>query len=462
MDSIDSKYLLMTQTPIPKLVVKLAIPSIVSMIVTALYNAADTYFVSQINTSASGAVGVSFSLMAIIQAIGFTMGMGSGNLIARLLGRKNSEEASKVIATGFFTTFGIGVIFSLLAFIFIDPLVRFLGATETIFPYARDYTQYILIGAPFIMSSYVLNNILKFQGSALYSMFGIGIGALINIALDPVFIFSLNMGTGGAALATSISQFIGFCILLVASGKGGNINISIKNFTPRRDIYKEIIRTGIPSFYRQGLASITWIVLNHTAGPFGDAAISGMSIVGRVFFFAVSALIGFGQGFQPVCGYNYGARLYKRVLEAFWFCIKTAAAGLAILAVIGFITAPDIVALFRRTDPAVIEIGTTAMRLQCITLPLSALIIITNMMLQTIGKSKEASILSLSRQGLFFLPVILILPRIIGLAGIQSSQPIADIATFIAALFMGLRATKELKFLQREQDYISKRPELTV
>jgi putative MATE family efflux protein len=458
MSDTDNKYLLMTQTPVPKLVVKLAIPSIVSMVVTAIYNMADTFFVSQINTSASGAVGISFSFMAIIQAIGFTMGMGSGNYIARLLGQKNSKEASKVIATSFFTTFGIGIIFSLLALIFIDPLVRLLGATETIFPYARDYTLFILIGAPFIMTSYVLNNILKFQGSALFSMYGIGIGAIINIVLDPIFIFGLDMGTGGAALATSISQFIGFCILLFASGKGGNIKISIKNFTPRWPVYKEIIRTGIPSFYRQGLASITWIVLNQTAGPFGDAAIAGMSIVGRVFFFAVSALIGFGQGFQPVCGYNYGARLYKRVLEAFWFCIKAASTGLAILAIIGFITAPDIVALFRRTDSVVIEIGATAMRFQCITLPLSAWIIITNMMLQTIGKSKEASILSLSRQGLFFLPVILILPHIIGLAGIQSSQPIADIATFIVSLSMGLRTTKELKLLQREQDYFLKVP----
>lgn len=455
MSSIDNKYIKMTQTPVPKLIVTLAIPSIISMVVTAVYNMADTYFVSQIGTSASGAVGISFSLMAIIQAIGFTMGMGSGNYIAKLLGQKNSEEASKVAATGFFTTFGVGVVFSLLVLIFINPLVRFLGATETIFPYARDYTLFILIGAPFIMSSYVLNNILKFQGSAFYSMFGIGIGGIINIILDPIFIFSLNMGTGGAALATSISQFIGFCILLFASGKGGNIKISIKNFAPRLAVYKEIIRTGMPSFFRQSLASITGIVLNNAAGPFGDAAIAAMSIVNRVFLFAVSALIGFGQGFQPVCGYNYGARLYKRVLEAYWFSIKTALSCLVILAVAGFIAAPDIVALFRRDDPAVIEIGTTAMRLQSITLPLSAWIIITNMLTQTTGKSREASILSLSRQGLFFLPAILILPRIIGLAGIQSSQPVADIATFLLSLYMGLNTAKGIKQLQSVQETIS-------
>lgn len=454
MDSIDSKYQLMTQTPVPKLVVKLAIPSIISMVVTAIYNMADTFFVSQINTSASGAVGVSFSLMAIIQAIGFTMGMGSGNLVAKLLGQKDPKEASKVVATTFYTTLGLGVLFSLLVLIFINPLVRLLGATETIFPYARGYTLFILLGAPFIMSSYVLNNILKFQGSAFYSMFGIGIGAILNIALDPIFIFTLDMGTAGAALATSISQFIGFCILLYASGKGGNIKINIKNFKPEWAVYKEVIRTGIPSFYRQGLASITGIVLNQTAGPFGDAAIAGMSIVGRVFFFAISALIGFGQGFQPVCGYNYGARLYKRVIEAFRFCIKTASVGLVILAVIGFIWAPDIVALFRRTDPVVIEIGTMAMRLQCVTLPLSAWIIITNMMLQTIGKPKEASVLSLSRQGLFFLPVILVLPHMIGLLGIQASQPIADIATFILSLSMGVKAARELRLLQQEQDQV--------
>ena len=337
MKSLDAKYIKMTQTPIPNLVVNLAVPSIISMVITAVYNMADTYFVSQINTSASGAVGISFSLMALVQAIGFTMGMGSGNYIAQLLGQKDPDKAAKVAATGFFTTFGLGVVFSVAGMIFLNPLVRLLGATPTILPYALDYTRYILLGIPFIMSSYVLNNILRFQGSASYSMFGIGFGGILNIILDPIFIFKLNMGTGGAALATSISQFISFCLLFIASGKGGNLKISFANFKPKLEIYKEILRIGMPSFYRQSLASITGIILNQTAGPFGDAAIAAMSIIARVFHLAFAALLGFGQGFQPVSGYNYGAKLYDRVVEAFWFCIKISAIGLTIVSVAGFI-----------------------------------------------------------------------------------------------------------------------------
>jgi Na+-driven multidrug efflux pump len=283
-------------------------------------------------------------------------------------------------------------------------------------------------------------------------MFGIGFGGILNIILDPIFIFSLNMGTAGAALATIISQFVSFCLLLLASGKGGNLKISFANFTPKLDIYKEILRIGMPSFYRQSLASITGIILNQTAGPFGDAAIAAMSIVARVFHLAVAALIGFGQGFQPVSGYNFGAKLYNRVVEAFWFCIKISVIGLTIASIIGFIFAPQIISIFRKDDLQVIQIGAVAMRYQCVTFPLSAWIIINNMLVQTIGKSREASILSLARQGLFFLPLILTLPVFLGLTGIQLSQPLADVATFIMALPMGIRVVNELKQLQKVQE----------
>ncbi|HEX2927481.1 MAG TPA: MATE family efflux transporter [Ruminiclostridium sp.] len=450
METANSKYLKMTQTPIPRLVCTLAIPTIISMMISSIYNMADTFFVGQIGTSASAAVGISFSLMAIVQAIGFTLGMGSGNYISRLLGQQNSKDASYVASTAFFTALGVGALFTIIGLIFLDPLVRVLGATPTILPYAKDYVFYILIGIPFITASFVLNNILRFQGSAFYAMFGITFGGLLNIGLDPLFIFGFNMGTGGAALATIISQFISFCLLLFASGRGGNIKINLKDFKFDWSIYKEILSGGLPSFYRQGLASIATICLNLIAGPFGDAAIAAMSIVTRVFQFAVSILLGFGQGFQPVCGFNYGAKLYGRVIEAFWFCIKTAVIVLSIMAVIGFIFAPQIISIFRKGDPAVTSIGTMAFRLQCITFPLSSWIIINNMLLQTIGESKKASILALARQGLFFLPPILILPKLFGILGIELSQPIADLLTFIIAIPMGTRVLNKLKILQKE------------
>jgi putative MATE family efflux protein len=430
-----SKFEKMTQTPIPRLIINLAIPTIISMLITSHYNMADTFFVGKIGTSATAAVGISFSLMAIVQAVGFTLGMGSGNYISRLLGQQNAKDASNVAAAAFFTSIGIGAVLTVIGLILIDPLVNALGATPTIHPYARDYIRYILLGIPFIMASYVLNNILRFQGSALFAMFGILLGTILNIGLDPVFIFVLNMGTGGAALATIISQFISFCLLLFASGKGGNLKIRLKDFSFDWAIYKEILRGGLPSFYRQGLASIATIALNLVSRPFGDAAIAAMSIVGRVLFLAISILLGFGQGFQPVCGFNYGAKLYNRVLEGSWFCVKTAAVFLCAASLIGFIFAPQIIAVFRRDDLEVIRIGTLALRLQCITFPLSSLIIIGNMLLQTIGEAKKASILALARQGLFFLPLIIILPRVFGLLGIQLSQPIADIFA-LSSLFL--------------------------
>ncbi len=441
----SKKFIKMTQTPIPKLICTLAVPTIISMMITSVYNMADTYFVGQIGTSASAAVGVSFSLMSIIQAIGFTLGMGSGNYISRLLGQRDAEKASKVAATSFFTALGFGAFITLIGLIFLDPLVRLLGATPTNITYVKDYVGYILIGAPFMTASFVLNNLLRFQGSAFYSMFGIGFGGLLNIALDPLFIFTFGMGTGGAALATIISQFVSFCILLFASGKSGNIKISFRNLTPSRAIYKEILTGGLPSFYRQGLASISTICLNQIAGPFGDPVIAAMSIVSRVYMFGISLLLGFGQGFQPVCGFNYGARLYDRVLQAFWFCVKLAAVMMFLMAVAGFIMAPGIIAQFRKDDPDVIRIGTDALRMQCVTFSLSSWIVINNMLLQTIGKAAKASILALARQGLFFLPMILVLPHLFGVVGIQLSQPIADVMTFILAIPMGISVLRELK-----------------
>lgn len=444
-ETAEEKYIRMTETPVKKLICSLAIPTIISMLITSIYNMADTFFVGKIGTSATAAVGISFSIMAIIQAIGFTCGMGSGNYIARLLGNKEREKACRVAATGFVTAFVIGTILAVIGLIFIKPLVYFLGATDTIYPYAKSYVQVILIGMPYMTTGFVMNNILRFQGSAFYAMLGIGSGAILNIILDPIFIFGLNMGVQGAAISTIIGQFVSFCILFHNCSIGGNIKIELRKFTPKWEIYREILRGGLPSFYRQGLSSISTIVLNLSAGVYGDAAIAAMSIVTRVFMFALSALLGFGQGFQPVCGFNYGAKKYNRVLDAFWFCIKSAFIFLIIVDIIGFIFAPEIISLFRKEDLEVIKIGTKALRFQCISFPLSAWIIITTMLLQTIGKSAKASILSLSRQGVFFIPAIIIMPKIIGLTGVQCSQTIADVLTFIMAVPLGLSVIKELK-----------------
>ena len=441
----QDKYTQMTTAPIPGLVTRLAVPTIISMLVTAFYNMADTFFVGRIGTSASAAVGVVFSAMAIIQACGFFFGHGSGNYISRALGAGDAEDAGRMAATGFFSALIAGAVLAALGIAFIDPLARMLGSTDTILPYATAYMRYILIGAPWMMASLVLNNQLRFQGSAFYSMIGIASGAVLNIALDPLLIFTFNMGIAGAALATILSQFVSFCLLLAGTRKGGNLRIRPANFTPSLRYYGAIINGGMPSLCRQGLNSVGTICLNLGAGLYGDAAIAAMSIVSRIVMFANSCVIGYGQGFQPVCGFCYGAKLYGRVKQAFWFCVKVATAFLCCAAVAAFAFAPQLVAIFRKGDPDVLAVGAFALRVQCLTFPLSAWITLCNMMMQTIGKSVRASFLAMARQGLFFIPAVLILPRLFGLTGLQVSQAVADVITFAVSIPLQISVFREME-----------------
>lgn len=443
------KYL--TEEKIPTLVLNMAVPSIISMLITSFYNMADTFFVGQIGTTATAAVGVIFPLMSIIQALGFTFGHGSGNYISRKLGQGEVEDAKKMAATGFVSALIAGAIFGLVGLIFLDGLVGILGATPTIAPYARQYAMYILIGTPFMASSLVLNNQLRFQGSAFFGMIGMGVGAVLNIALDPLFIFVLDMGVSGAALATILSQIVSFCLLLRGCTRGGNIAISLKNFSPSWARYKEIARGGTPSLFRQGLGSVATICLNFAAGIYGDAAIAGMSIVTRVLQFANSAIIGLGQGFQPVCGFNYGAKLYGRVRKAFWFTVSLAFCVLLIGSIVGIAFAPQIIVIFRKEDLEVIKIGALSLRLQCIFLPLSAFVVGSNMMLQTIGKPVKASISAAARTGLFFVPAILILPQFFGLLGVQMSQAVADLCSFVLCVPLAGTTLLEMKRLEKER-----------
>ena len=388
----QDKHKMMTTAPIPKLVTSLAIPTIISMLVTSFYVMADTYFVGQINTQSTAAVGISFSIMAIIQAFGFFFGHGSGNYISRKLGAKDYANAEKMASTGFFYAFSFGLLIAIIGNIFLTPICILLGSTETILPYAEKYLGIILLGAPFMASSLVLNNQMRFQGNAVYAMIGIIIGAVINIGLDPLLIFVLDMGVSGAALSTIISQFCSFMVLMYMYSKGTNIKIRFRNFTPSFAYLKEITYGGIPSLSRQGLVSLSTIMLNVAAGRYGDAAIAGMSIVTRICMFINSFVIGFGQGFQPVCGFNYGAGLYKRVREGFYFCVKTGVIFLTVCSIIGYLYAPEIVSWFRKDDPSVIEIGAAALRWQLITLPLGTWVILCNMLIFWVFIDKKLSL----------------------------------------------------------------------
>ncbi len=434
----EQRYIKMTETPISRLIPSLAIPTIISMLVTSIYNMADTFFVSRIGTSASAAVGVSYSLMSMIQALGFTLGMGSGNYLSRVLGSRDEEKAERIASTGFYSAILIGLLFEVVCLPNLDVLVRLLGATDTIAPYAKDYAKYILIAAPVMTGSLAMNNLLRFQGLAVYAMIGITTGGILNMILDPIFIFGLDLGISGAALATALSQCISFGILFFQSLlrkdcvhlKPGKITLSLS-------LYGEILHGGIPSLCRQGIASIATAALNLAANPFGDAAIAALSIVSRYMMFIGSAMIGFGQGFQ--------------LLESFWFCVKVSVVFLAVLAVGSFVGAPQIMRAFRKEDLDVIEIGTWAMRFQCVTLPLSAWIVMSNMMTQTIGYGFRASLVASGRQGLFLIPALFILPSAFGIRGLQLCQPVADALTFVLGVVIVLGILRELKEKQREE-----------
>ena len=432
--SQEKKYIRMTTAPVKPLVIKLAVPTVASMMVTTFYNVADTFFVGRLNNdSITSAVGVVFSMMAIIQATGFFFGHGSGNYISRELGKKNISSAEEMASVGFFSAFVAGILIMVVGLVFLDPLAVLLGSSPTILPYSRQYLTYILIGSPYMTAQLVLNNQLRFQGNAIFAMVGIVSGAVLNIGLDPLFIFVFDLGISGAAIATIISQAVSFCLLLVGVQKSDSLTIRFKRFVPKWHYYKNIIIGGFPSLCRQGLASVSAIILNKTAGIYGDSTLAAFTVVQKVMMFANSALIGFGQGFQPVCGFNWGAKKYSRVREAFWFCTLSGFGFLLVLSVGCYFFAESIVSLFRDSD-TVIELGGRILRAQLITFPVMSFVVLANMMLQNIGKVVGASVLAMARQGLALIPAILILSATAQLNGLIWAQPVADVLTLLITI----------------------------
>ena len=442
----DAQYRKMTETPVLRLTTALAIPTIISMLVTSVYNMGDTYFVSKLGRQASGAVGIVFSLMAVIQAVGFTLGMGSGSLISRLLGAQKTEEASRIASSGFFSSLLAGILIAAGGLCLLDPLISLLGATKTIFPYARDYAFYILLSAPVMMASFVLNNLLRAEGRARFAMVGIATGGILNLFLDPVFIFVFALGIRGAALATALSQCVSFCILLSSFlRKRTSTRLSLRSVSMHARDYLSILKNGLPSFCRQGLASISTVALNRTAAIYGDAAVAAMSVVGKIFMLIFSVALGYGQGYQPVVGYNYGAKKYARVREAFFVVLTVGFGILFVLSAAGFLAAPQLLAAFLPGDTEVIEIGSRALRYQCLACPLLALNVTCNMTFQSIGKAWTSTLLSALRQGIFFLPLIFLLPTMWGLPGLQLTQPVSDVFTFLCCIPFAIRFIRQIR-----------------
>ncbi|MDO5448214.1 MAG: MATE family efflux transporter [Clostridia bacterium] len=421
---------LMLNAPVEKLIIKLAIPTIITMVITNVYNLVDTAFIGTISTAASGAVGIVFGFMAIIQATGFLFGQGSGSIVSRSLGQGNVDDATTTASSGFYSSFLAGLLITVLGFIFMDPIVYFFGSTDTIAPYAKTYLTYILIAAPGMTGCFALNNLLRFEGMALNGMVGMLSGAILNIGGDALFIFKFNMGIAGAGLSTCISQYISFAILMYPFITG-KTQVKISPFKMDKNFrqYTHIMNTGLPSLIRQGLSSIATIILNNLAAGYGDAAVAAMSIATRISFLAFSLALGIGQGFQPVCGFNYGAKKYDRLRHAFKFTIGLAEVVMSVFLVFMFIFSEDLVALFR-DDPEVIIIGTRALRAQCIGMILLPVVSVGEMMFQSSGNTRFATTLSLLRNGLLFIPALFILSSLRGLYGIEEAQPVAYILSY--------------------------------
>ncbi len=438
-------YEFLTQAPVSRVILTMALPTIVSMLVTCFYVIVDTYFVGQLNTQSTAAVGIVFPLMSLIQAIGSFFGHGSGAYMSRELGARRTDNASSMATTGLVYALLTGILIAVVALLFLRPLSLVLGSTATSLPFTEQYMAIILLGAPFQIASFTLNSQLRMQGNARYAMWGIISGALLNVVLDPILIFGCGLQLRGAAIATVIGQIVSVAVLLAMCHFRATAGVRLRPrfFSLHWHYVREIVYGGSPSLSRQGLASISVILLNVAAAGYGDAAVAAMSIVSRVTMFVMAVIVGLGQGFQPFCGYCYGAALYNRLRHGFWFTVRVGFIFLLFFSAVFFCFAEQTIAVFR-DDAIVIAVGSTALRWHLAVYPLNAYIMAGNMMLQTTRRPLRANVLSSARRGLVFIPFILILPHLFGLMGIAMCQAVCDVVTFIIAIPIVRSAFREM------------------
>ncbi len=435
---------------IASLLVGLSIPSIIAMLTNAIYNLVDTFFIGRIGTSAVGAVAVAFPIFNLIGAVGLTYGVGAASYVSRLLGAGEKEQADKAASTALFTSLATGIAFALLGLMYLDPLLTAFGATETIMEYAREYTMIIIMGSIFTMMNMTMNNLVRAEGNAQRFMVAMVSGALLNVALDPIFIFGFGMGIKGAAVATVISQSVSTVIILeYFVRKKSFTNLSIRLFRFSLHIYSEIFKIGLPTFLRQFLSSFSVALLNNAAGAFGDHAVAAIGITMRVLMLGMMVLFGYGQAFQPVAGYNYGAKKFSRVFEALNFSILVTTVFATFFAIIGMVIPGSIVSIFSN-DPEVIDVGSRALRAVSIFFPSFGFVITFTVLFQALGKGFAAGLLSMSKQGLFLIPAIIVLPRLFELNGVIYAQTIADFFTLFVAAILAMMIVKKLKAQSKE------------
>lgn len=448
--NLNDKYAEMTQTPVRRLVLRLAVPTMMGMMVTSMYNVVDAAFIGHLSTEATAGIGIAFAYMTVVQAMGFFFGHGSGNYISRELGARRQATASRMAAVGFFTPLMIGCCMAL-GFVFnLHWLADILGATPDVVPAAAEYLRFIVLATPFMMTSLTLNNQLRLQGNARFAMVGIVSGAILNIGLDALFILVMDLGVTGASLATAISQFVGWSLLFWGTTRQGNVHIRVRNFLPSRRFYHEILMGGLPSLCRQSFNCIGAICLNYAAARYADpgheaSTVAAFAVVSRTMIFAYSFMLGINQGFQPVAGYNYGAKKYDRVRKAYLFAMTFSSCLLFTVSVVAFILAPQIISSYRDEDPEMLAMGIRVLRYQCATFALVGIPVTTNMLFQVIRMPIRSALISIGRQGLFFIPPLLILPPLIGIQGVVLAQPLADIFTCAFSIPFAIWIVRKLK-----------------
>ena len=431
----DQRKTMMLSQPISRVIPKMAIPTIVAFLITSVYSLADTYFVSSLGTNATAAVSVNASLDQLIMMTGSMLAMGANSYIARLLGEGEEKKASRVLSTAFFLAMAMGATLTLFGSIFMTPMVRLLGATPTCEQYSIDYATYVLMAAPFMASNFVMNQCLRSEGSATLSMIGMGFGGILNIILDPIFIFTLDMGVAGASLATAISKWVSFAILAYPYvTRRSMLHLSIRNFRFSWDIIGKIVSVGSSSLFRNGLAVVAGIMLNSIAGDISDSVLAGIGVSTKIMMFPFCIILGFGNGFQPVAGFNWGAKRYDRVQESYRFSSRVAFWGGLIMAAVCILFADKLIVLFAGEDLEMRRIGAFAIITQSIALPIHAWVAIVNMYCVGLGNAKGAMALSTARQGSCFLPILYPLAWIFGAYGVGCVQALADILTLVLAI----------------------------
>lgn len=431
----NKRELMMLNDPVPDVVVKMAIPTIVAFLITSIYNLADTYFVSSLGTNATAAVSVNASLDQFIMMAGSMLAVGANSYIARLLGARKQERATHVLSTAFFVALAFGGLILVLGTVFMQPMVRMLGATDTCEQYSIQYATYVLLVAPFMASSFVMNQCLRAEGSAMLSMIGMGFGGILNCILDPIFIFGLDMGVTGASIATAISKLVSFGILIFPYMTHRSIlYISLKNFRGDKEIFYQVASVGSASMFRSGLAVVAAIVLNNIAGGISDSVLAGIGVTTKIMMFPFSIILGFCSGFQPVAGFNWGAKRYDRVQECYRFSAWTAVIGAIVMGLVLGLSANPIIGLFTEADADMQRIGALTICLQCISLPIHSWVAVVNMLCAGLGYARGALILATARQGSCFLPIVFPMAKIWGETGVASVQAVADVLTLFLAI----------------------------